>query len=598
MPPDHDSPSDRLDALEERVARLERAVSTLRTTGGEGESAAPSPDETTGDKSNRLDAPAAPSRSRSQSPAGAAEPDRTGPVSALDIRSEDWLNYAGIGLLLFGMAFLFKYSIDQGWLVPTVRVGTGALTGAILLIGGLRVYTDRRRLRQVLLGGSSAVFYGTVFAAYQLYSLLAEPVAFAAMVTITVASMALALQEDEAVMAVLGTAGGLGTPFLLYGDIGSVAGLAGYTCLVLAGAGAVYVYRGWRSLLYTAVAGGWAVLLVPCIEAGISGTVPDGRWGLQTGLLFAWTLLAGIPVIRASLHQQAPERWPVPPKPRWVERLLGRRPAFGLVTVSPTLALLGSRLLWGGPALLWAGVAAVGTVLYAAAFVALRRRPLPQYAPAHGLVAALLATYTCSEAFGGATLLLAWAVEGMILHGLARRLDDGTLRVVAHALFAGGTVWLTDRLSVPTSGETVLVSAPALSELGVLALLAGASRWLGTRWQRRLYQGVALTGWLGWWASELAAVPHGPVYVSAAWAGTAVALLVGGTWRHRSALRWAGAITLALFVAKLFLVDLTAVPALWRVVLFLGAGGSFLLLSYILPHLGLRPPGSYDVTGD
>jgi len=35
---------------------------------------------------------------------------------------EFWLNRSGIGLLLLGVAFLFKYSVDQGWLTPPVRV--------------------------------------------------------------------------------------------------------------------------------------------------------------------------------------------------------------------------------------------------------------------------------------------------------------------------------------------------------------------------------------------------------------------------------------------------------------------------------------------
>jgi hypothetical protein len=121
-----------------------------------------------------------------------------------------------MGLLLFGLAFLFKYSIEQGWLGPAVRVGFGALTGGALLAAGLRLYDERPRLRQVLLGGSSATFYGTVFAAYQLYGLVSYPVAFGAMVTITLLTIGLALQQDVASLAVIGTAGGLGTPFLLY----------------------------------------------------------------------------------------------------------------------------------------------------------------------------------------------------------------------------------------------------------------------------------------------------------------------------------------------------------------------------------------------
>lgn len=57
------------------------------------------------------------------------------PFELENLRSwEWWLNKIGIGLLLFGLAFLFKFSIDQGWLSPPVRVGFGLALGVGLLV--------------------------------------------------------------------------------------------------------------------------------------------------------------------------------------------------------------------------------------------------------------------------------------------------------------------------------------------------------------------------------------------------------------------------------------------------------------------------------
>src|SRR5215212_2559800 len=71
-----------------------------------------------------------------------------------DLRSgEWWLNKLGIGLLLFGVVFLFVYSVERGWIGPWMRVGFGAAIGAALLAVGLRVYERRRAFSQVLLGG-------------------------------------------------------------------------------------------------------------------------------------------------------------------------------------------------------------------------------------------------------------------------------------------------------------------------------------------------------------------------------------------------------------------------------------------------------------
>jgi uncharacterized membrane protein len=82
-------------------------------------------------------------------------------------------------------------------------------------------------------------------------------------------------------------------------------------------------------------------------------------------------------------------------------------------------------------------------------------------------------------------------------------------------------------------------------------------------------------------------MPNGQAYVSTVWAVTAAGLLVAGTRWRWSAGQGAGLLTLALFVGKLFLVDLAAVPVLGRIALFVGAGAGFLLLSYALPQVGL-----------
>jgi hypothetical protein len=161
------------------------------------------------------------------------------------------------------------------------------------------------------------------------------------MILVTVATIGLAVQQDESSLAIIGTIGGLGTPFLLYSAAGSVGGLAAYTCTVLAVACAIFFAQGWRSLLYTTVAGGWVVFLVTAVRAGEIGERPPDVWALQVGIAGAWVLLAGTPVVRALFRQTHPDGWPGSPLPSWIDRLVGRnRPVYGLVTVSTLLQFL------------------------------------------------------------------------------------------------------------------------------------------------------------------------------------------------------------------------------------------------------------------
>ncbi|NIS09515.1 MAG: DUF2339 domain-containing protein, partial [Candidatus Dadabacteria bacterium] len=82
--------------------------------------------------------------------------------------SEFLLNKIGIGLLLLGIVFLFKFSIDKGWITPAIRVVFGLALGTGLLLTGFRTYGNRRHFSLVLLGGAIATFYICGFAAFNL----------------------------------------------------------------------------------------------------------------------------------------------------------------------------------------------------------------------------------------------------------------------------------------------------------------------------------------------------------------------------------------------------------------------------------------------
>lgn len=219
-------------------------------------------------------------------------------------RGEWWLNKIGIGLLLFGVAFLFILSVERGWLTPVMRVGLGLAIGGTLLALGLHVYEGRRAFAQVLLGGGIGALYITGFAAFQLYGLAPYPLAFGFMVAVTLLAYFLSLRQDEASLSVVGSLGGLGTPFLLYNDAGSLVGLVLYTCLILAGMVAAYFYKGWASLLAVSSVGGWLVFLIGYLSSlsFMMPPSPGDRTVLQLGVTFAWLLLWVAPVVREVLR--------------------------------------------------------------------------------------------------------------------------------------------------------------------------------------------------------------------------------------------------------------------------------------------------------
>lgn len=583
----HSSLENRVERLEERVAELQESVDALRNVlseQGDADSETSAEDTAFQNVASELDSRALTTSDVDAAPSGASRFEAW-VREKVSLRSEDWLNRIGIALLLLGLAFLFKHSVDQGWLVPAVRVAFGVALGGGLLWSGLRIQQTRTALSQVLLGGSSATFYITVFASYQLYGLMPYAASFAGMVVITAGTFALAIRQDGAALSVIGAIGGLGTPFVLGpGSAPGVTGLVGYVVILLSGMAAIYLYRGWRSLIATSAVGGWMVLLSAVVGLP-SDASAFAQWTVQSGLVATWLLLGGVPVARAWLHAQSPEQWPRPDWPLGdrLSPVVGTPPAYALVSVSPLLAFMASQFVWKGvPDAVWGGIALAGAGLYGTAYLRLRQDALTRYAPAHALVAAVLAAIGLTILLDGATLLVALGVEMLMLHWAARQLSAPVLRWTGHAFAALVAVVWIGQIETIERGVPPIVHAAGLSELTVLACILAVPVVLTSTVAQRLYRAAALGGWLAWSWQELAVLANGDAYTSAVWGATALILLVAAARRNTAALQYAGFAILALFVGKLFLVDLARLSALWRILLFLGFGAVFLALSYVL----------------
>ena len=87
-------------------------------------------------------------------------------------------------------------------------------------------------------------------------------------------------------------------------------------------------------------------------------------------------------------------------------------------------------------------------------------------------------------------------------------------------------------------------------------------------------------------------------FISIAWGIYAVMLLVISLVRELPKLQLAALLTIGLVVVKLFLVDLSDVEAIWRVLLFLGVGVSLLLLSFFYRTLARGDLITNDIDGD
>jgi uncharacterized membrane protein len=710
MPGEPPSIEDRLERIEARLAWLERVIedaldATRRGTPDAARAARPRPP---------LEAPAArvpPPPARPRAPAFA--PPVARPEAVVDpIRrafegkgTAWWLSRAGVGLLLLGVAFLFKYAVDEGWLTPAIRVALGLSLGLALSVIGLRVRRERRWFGALALGGASATFYITGYAAFQLFQLVPYATAMGFLVAVTVGTLWAGWTTDEAALGVLGAIGGLATPFLLHTDSGTVAQLAGYEAAVVAGGAGIYLRKGWRSLLWTTVVGGWWVLALGLftLEDRTDTRLLD-QWALQLAVVVAVLAFWGVPVLRERLATANPARWPRPSFTP-LERALGRpegslrdRGPQVLALTTPLIAYLFTTVIWSPADQVAAAIAAGAAAVWGAAWWRLRdRESADPLASVHAVAAAVLLAIALQLLFESHTLLLTWMVESTALLWMARRTGDRLVRVSAHLLATIVGLWLVARLVEGPAGgwaaatdalviglaaagavalegrerqvyRVAILTATALwlrRELPALpggdavvlfawSLLAAAALRLGSWWRDRgteafahalfIVTGMWLLNWLvsgeaggvavgnlpaalclatlgcalaatrrladrdqadiyavavhvlflGWLWHELSRLPAGHAWVTVSWGVYGVSLLVAGLRMDHTGLRKMALATVGAVIVKLFLVDLSQLEPIWRILLFLGFGGAFMALSYYFPSLWKAKGGSPD----
>lgn len=163
--------------------------------------------------------------------------------------ASNWLLRIGVVILVTGMAFFLKYSIDTGLLGERARVALSVLAGLGMLIGGVRLAGGKYHLfGQGLLGGGIAILYFSVFAAFNFYHLFGVYPSFALMALVTASAGGLAVRLNSMLVAIFGIVGGYCTPILLSTGAVNFVGLFSYMLLLGAGILGINWYKKWHLL--------------------------------------------------------------------------------------------------------------------------------------------------------------------------------------------------------------------------------------------------------------------------------------------------------------------------------------------------------------
>lgn len=528
---------------------------------------------------------------------------------------EWWLSRLGVGFVILAVLLLYRYAIDKGWITPPVRVLAGAVVGGILFWAASRakplLKSNEPRdlgLREVFYGGALAIWYVTAYAASVWYQLVSIPTARLAFFVLAILSTWISLQEKREIFAFLAVATGFATPFILTAPLGSVTALSLYLGAATAMGLVIYLMRGWPSIIWITFAGFW--LSMAGVTNTGSGVSPAyGSLAITVIVILAAAAFVRVPALRRQLLLLGSDRYtpfPLGSGMIWLlDGLDSLSAALGggkgapdsliiwvLPLMSPILAadVLGN--FWPTvPQQVW-GFALL--VLGAAAFAYSRRgvqtdpevthvevaaavlwtvlgigpiAPAPEGIPLAAFVATLVLLSSPRIHLGGrlvAKATIAFALMTIAGHELSFA-DVGLihLRWVLSGIATVGCAGLIAQTLIEDPDEKVQ---------GIVLAI-----------------GAYLTGLtLVWRALE----PVWPPLVTASYAALgAVILILSRRPGANPLLKHLGGVTMLIVVARLLLVDLSSVEAIWRVLLFLVCGALFLYTGY---RLQLRPAGEAD----
>lgn len=194
--------------------------------------------------------------------------------------------WVGAVTLALAAVFLVRYSIEEGYLSPEVRVILAAVFGFALIGVAERVRGRDDRVAQALAAAGVAALYGALFSAVALYDMISKAAAGGGATALTAFAIGVSLRHGIFV-AGLAFVGGFASPAIIGSETPNTPVLFGYLLAITAGTLWVIRLRGWWPLGWGVLAGSaiWTLLWMMSPAEGLPWV---GLFLVAVDCLFAW----------------------------------------------------------------------------------------------------------------------------------------------------------------------------------------------------------------------------------------------------------------------------------------------------------------------
>ena len=161
---------------------------------------------------------------------------------------ENLISKIGILILVLGISYFVKYSIDQGWISEPLRVAIGMLAGSLVLGVAHKLRQNFAAFSSVFVAGAVAIFYFTIAIAFHDYKLFSQEVAFGIMVVITSFAALITIFYNRLELGILTLIGGFAVPFMVSTGAGNFVVLFSYILILDIGILCIAYFKKWDVL--------------------------------------------------------------------------------------------------------------------------------------------------------------------------------------------------------------------------------------------------------------------------------------------------------------------------------------------------------------
>jgi uncharacterized membrane protein len=531
---------------------------------------------------------------------------KTEPETDLESRiGSHWLNRIGIAALLIGISYFLKFAFDNNWIGPAGRVTIGLLAGIAVVVWSERFRAkDYKAFSYSLKAVGIGALYLSLWAAFQLYSLIPSSAAFVMMLAVTASTAAMALAQDAQILAAFALTGGFTTPLLLSTGQNREVALFCYVALLDLGALFLVVSKPWRRLLVMSYAGtlllyvGWYSPFYTRSQLSLTLTFAT--------LFFA--IFAIAPLVTLQPEDEAPLFASIPVVLAFVNAVVYFLQAYVMIEEIDK-----TRMAWFA-----LGLAAV--YIFLSRQVQTRQVQSRKITPGgtqvlhflHLAVALGFITVAIPIRLDAHWITIGWFVESGVLLWVADRIESELLNVFALAALALGVMRLLAidnfyttqlifnmRMATYTVAVVVLgavtwyaalrtdevgrtVAAVALVALNVLALIA-LSHEVADYYARQITALQSARGrWIPAYASDWRRIQIERDFTySALWMAYGAMLMIVGFLRRSAFVRWQALLLIAATIVKVFVYDVSQLDRGYRIVSFIVLGVLLLAISFV-----------------